>query len=194
MQRRPILKCKGWSLAQRTDKTVWFGGNSGLWHLVHGNFVPIKVPREMIDQMRYLQAIAEDRAGGVWISFGRHGLYRLAEGVWTPFGGRRDLPGLLLDLRFRSGCTSHIGGSFVQERQWMRPRRQARTQKRTAESSLAGSGVAGQFVNDAVELGLHFLSAMVAEPVRNCPKVLHAGPRDILDRLVIDCEQQNAPQ
>jgi signal transduction histidine kinase len=28
----------------------------------------------------------------MWVSFGRHGLYRLAEGVWTPYGGRKDLP------------------------------------------------------------------------------------------------------
>jgi signal transduction histidine kinase len=87
--REPLF---GWSLVQRADKTVWFGGKSGLWRLVHGNFVPINVPGEMIDDMSFLQAIAEDRAGGVWISFGRHGLYRLAEGVWTPFGGREDLP------------------------------------------------------------------------------------------------------
>jgi hypothetical protein len=76
----------------------------------------------------------------------------------------------------------------------MRPRRQARTQKRTTERSLARFGVAGQFVNDAVELGLHFSSSMVAEPVRNCPKVLHTGPRDVLDRLVVNCEQQKAPR
>ena len=28
----------------------------------------------------------------MWVSFGRHGLYRLADGVWTSYGGREDLP------------------------------------------------------------------------------------------------------
>jgi signal transduction histidine kinase/ligand-binding sensor domain-containing protein len=83
---------RGWTLAQRAGKTVWFAGKSGLWHLVDGNFIPIKLPLEMIDRIRYVQAIAEDRFGGVWISFWRYGLYRLADGVWTPFGGREDLP------------------------------------------------------------------------------------------------------
>ena len=83
---------RGWNLAQRVGKTVWFAGKSGLWHLVDGNFIPIKLPREMIDRIRYVQAIAQDRSGGVWISFWRFGLYRLADGIWTPFGGREDLP------------------------------------------------------------------------------------------------------
>ena len=83
----------GWSCAYRApDKTFWFGGKAGLWHLVHRKLVPIKVPPEMTDQIGFLQAIAADRVGGLWFSFGRHGLYRLADGVWTPYGGRNDLP------------------------------------------------------------------------------------------------------
>jgi signal transduction histidine kinase/ligand-binding sensor domain-containing protein len=83
----------GWSCAYRApDKTFWFGGVAGLWHLVNRKLVPIKVPQEMTDQVGFLQAIAADRVGGLWFSFGRHGLYRLADGMWTPYGGRNDLP------------------------------------------------------------------------------------------------------
>ncbi|MGC1649021.1 MAG: histidine kinase [Candidatus Sulfotelmatobacter sp.] len=74
------------------DKTFWFGGSGGLWHLVGGNLVQLDLPREMANQATFLQTITQDRVGGMWISFGRHGLYRLANGVWTSYGGREDLP------------------------------------------------------------------------------------------------------
>ncbi|MCU1247142.1 MAG: hypothetical protein JWQ49_171, partial [Edaphobacter sp.] len=49
----------GWSCAYRApDKSFWFGGAAGLWHLVHRELVPIKVPPEMTDQVGFLQAIA----------------------------------------------------------------------------------------------------------------------------------------
>ena len=74
------------------DKTVWFGGPAGLWHLVKGILHPVELPKEVADQAIYLQSITQDRAGGMWISFGRHGLYHLGAGVWTSYGGRGDLP------------------------------------------------------------------------------------------------------
>lgn len=46
----------------------------------------------MTDHAFYLQTITQDRFGGMWVSFGRHGLYRLANGVWTAYGGYQDLP------------------------------------------------------------------------------------------------------
>jgi signal transduction histidine kinase/ligand-binding sensor domain-containing protein len=94
----------GWSCAYRApDKTFWFGGRAGLWHLVHRKLMPIKVPHELIDQVGFLQAIAADRLGGLWFSFGRHGLYRLADGVWTPYGGRNDLPKTGVITEFTDG-------------------------------------------------------------------------------------------
>lgn len=74
------------------DKTVWFGGEGGLWRLADGNLVQVDLPREMANQAPFLQTITQDRFGGMWVSFGRHGLYRFADGVWTPYGGRDDLP------------------------------------------------------------------------------------------------------
>ena len=74
------------------DKTIWFGGTNGLWRLVDGGLVRVDLPKEMADQSPFLQTITQDHSGGMWVSFGRHGLYRLADGVWTSYGGREDLP------------------------------------------------------------------------------------------------------
>jgi signal transduction histidine kinase/ligand-binding sensor domain-containing protein len=81
------------SFAYRSsDKTLWMGGAEGLWRLVDANLVRVDLPKEMAGQSAFLQTITRDRGGGMWVSFGRHGLYRLAQGVWTSYGGREDLP------------------------------------------------------------------------------------------------------
>jgi PAS domain S-box-containing protein len=74
------------------DKTFWFSGERCLWHLVGDDFVRVNLPPEMVNQYQFLQTITEDQQGGIWVSFGRHGLYRLVNGSWTPYGGRDDLP------------------------------------------------------------------------------------------------------
>jgi PAS domain S-box-containing protein len=74
------------------DKTFWFSGKGCLWHLVGKDFVRESLPPEMADLFEFQQSITGDRQGGLWVSFGRHGLYRLAKGNWTPYGGRGDLP------------------------------------------------------------------------------------------------------
>ncbi len=82
-----------WGAAYRAnDKTFWFGGSGGLWHLVRGKPFQVALPKELAEHAFYLQAITEDRTGGLWISFGRFGLYRFADEVWTSFGQRRNLP------------------------------------------------------------------------------------------------------
>jgi len=101
------------------DGTIWLGSSSGLWHESVSHQRPSKdpkesnvrfdvrealwrftgrdwnmfgLPSEVADYGEFLQAITQDRAGGMWLSLGRHGLYRLADGIWTPYGGRKDLP------------------------------------------------------------------------------------------------------
>jgi signal transduction histidine kinase/ligand-binding sensor domain-containing protein len=75
-----------WGAVYRaTDKTFWFGGRSGLWHLSRGKLVQVGLPEGMAEYAFYLQAITEDRGGGLLISFGRYGLFRYANGVWTSF-------------------------------------------------------------------------------------------------------------
>ena len=58
---------------------------------MNGNLTRVDLPKEKADQAYFLQTITEDRSGGMWVSFG-DSLYRLADGVWTPYGGRQDLP------------------------------------------------------------------------------------------------------
>jgi ligand-binding sensor domain-containing protein len=79
-------------LYRAPDKTFWFSGEGCLWHLVGHDFVRVDLPPEIANQFNFLQTITGDRQGGVWVSFGRHGLYRLANGIWTSYGGRDDLP------------------------------------------------------------------------------------------------------
>ncbi len=112
------------------DNTVWLGEeNSGLWHETSSKVRPagksdewskmrnqlfeytgrrwefIPLPPEVADKGEYLQAITQDRKGGLWASFGRHGLYRYAAGSWTVNGGRNDFPKTL----FLSEFTDTVG-------------------------------------------------------------------------------------
>ncbi|WP_165420375.1 sensor histidine kinase [Edaphobacter modestus] len=82
------------------DKTFWFSGEHCLWHLVGDDFVRVNLPPEMVNQFEFLQTITGDQQGRIWVSFGRHGLYRLADGIWTPYGGRDDLPKKAILLEF----------------------------------------------------------------------------------------------
>jgi ligand-binding sensor domain-containing protein len=72
------------------DKSLWLGGEGGLWHMVNGSFAKIELPPEMAGMAVALTAISQDGSGGMWVSFGPVGLYRLKDGVWTKSGGRGD--------------------------------------------------------------------------------------------------------
>lgn len=74
------------------DTTIWLGGVGGLWKMTSGRMERVALPKEMAAQAQFLQSIAQDIRGGMWVSFGRHGLFRLSDGVWTPYGGHDDLP------------------------------------------------------------------------------------------------------
>ena len=89
------------ALAYRaSDKTFWFSGEGCLWHFVGDNFVRVNLPPEVMNQFGFLQTITGDPQGGIWISFGRHGLYRLANGNWTAYGGRIDIPKTWMMIAF----------------------------------------------------------------------------------------------
>ena len=59
--------------------------------MVNGSLARIELPKEM-DKPWLLTAVTQDRSGGMWVAFGRTGLYRLKDGVWTKYGGRSDFP------------------------------------------------------------------------------------------------------
>jgi signal transduction histidine kinase/ligand-binding sensor domain-containing protein len=74
------------------DRTFWFGGEGGLWHMVNGHLTRIELPPALAGREAYLQSITQDRSGAMWVSFLGFGLHRLFNGIWTPAGGRSDLP------------------------------------------------------------------------------------------------------
>ena len=73
------------------DKTLWFGGEGGMFHIVNGRVQNVELPTEMADRTRLLRTFTQDQSGGMWVSFDAAGLYRLKDGIWTKFGGRADL-------------------------------------------------------------------------------------------------------
>src|SRR5271166_5736904 len=94
------------------DKTFWFGGSGGLWHMVNGSLARIELPQEMSERAIALTTITQDRSGALWVSFGPVGLYRLKDGVWTKYGGQPNLPtsGVVIEFtdtlgRVWFGCT-----------------------------------------------------------------------------------------
>jgi hypothetical protein len=74
------------------DKTFWFSGEGCLWHHVGKKFLRVNLPRDVAKQFAFLQAIVRDKRAGIWVSLGGYGLYWLADGIWTPYGGRNDFP------------------------------------------------------------------------------------------------------
>jgi signal transduction histidine kinase/ligand-binding sensor domain-containing protein len=128
-----LPKYQSWNVQfiyRAPDGTIWLATDRGLWHETLSHQQPyksrneplfdvrmelwrftnrdwelFKLPNEVAGQELYLQAIAQDQKGGMWVSLGRHGLYRLADGVWTSYGGRKDLPttGVLCEFTDRLG-------------------------------------------------------------------------------------------
>jgi signal transduction histidine kinase/ligand-binding sensor domain-containing protein len=83
----PIIKQKVESLLRVADGTVWFGGRKVLWRERQGRLESVAPPGPDQDT----QALAEDKAGGLWASI-LGGVFRLKDGVWTPNGGIAALP------------------------------------------------------------------------------------------------------
>ena len=67
------------------DKTFWFGGEGGLWHMIDGRPTKVDLPKEMADHARTLVTMTQDGSGGSWVSFSGLGVYRLKDGVWTKY-------------------------------------------------------------------------------------------------------------
>jgi ligand-binding sensor domain-containing protein len=76
------------------DGNIWLGGGpgGGLWRFTNGRVVRVPLPEGI--RTSDIQAITKDRSGEFWVSIIRNGVFRWANGVWTPFGNRADLPRL----------------------------------------------------------------------------------------------------
>ncbi len=74
------------------DGNIWLGVGygGGLWRLTSGRVVQIPLPEGT--RNFDVQAITKDRSGGLWVSIIRNGVFRWANGVWTHFANRTDVP------------------------------------------------------------------------------------------------------
>jgi signal transduction histidine kinase len=75
-----------------TNGNIWLGGPSGLWHLADDRLTRYPLPDRIGGPMMDVQSMALDRAGRLWVSIVRNGVYRWENGVWTKFGSLQDLP------------------------------------------------------------------------------------------------------
>jgi signal transduction histidine kinase/ligand-binding sensor domain-containing protein len=84
----PIISQLVDSVLRVADGTVWFGGRKALWRERLGHLESIAPPGPDRDT----QALAQDKDGGLWASIQGSGVFRLKDGVWTPYGGIAALP------------------------------------------------------------------------------------------------------
>jgi signal transduction histidine kinase/ligand-binding sensor domain-containing protein len=85
---RPVITQKVESLLRVADGTVWFGGRKALWRERQGHLDAVAPPGPNGNT----QALAQDKSGDLWESIPTVGVFRLKEGVWTPYGGIAALP------------------------------------------------------------------------------------------------------
>jgi signal transduction histidine kinase/ligand-binding sensor domain-containing protein len=79
----PIIRQRIEALFRGADGTVWFGGHKSLWRMRQGHLDSVAPPGADRDT----QALAEDESGDLWASILGAGVFRLKDGVWTPFSG-----------------------------------------------------------------------------------------------------------
>ena len=84
----PIIRQAVQSLFRAADGTLWFGGRKALWREQRGHLESVAPP----GPDRHIQALAQDKSGGLWASVLGSGVFRLKDGVWTPYGGIAALP------------------------------------------------------------------------------------------------------
>jgi signal transduction histidine kinase/ligand-binding sensor domain-containing protein len=61
---------------------VWFGGSKGLWRYLDQHFIALPLPDDLSAE-HAVQSIAFDRAGTLWVSFQRNGVYRFQDNRWS---------------------------------------------------------------------------------------------------------------
>jgi signal transduction histidine kinase/ligand-binding sensor domain-containing protein len=84
----PIITQKVTALLRASDGTAWFGGRKALWHERQGQLESVAPPGPDHE----MQALAQDKSGGLWASVIGSGVFRLKDGVWKPNGGIAALP------------------------------------------------------------------------------------------------------
>lgn len=69
---------------------VWFGGPIALGHLEDNQMVTMPVPEQV--RGRPVEALVRDTSGALWVSVSRIGVFRVANGEWSEYGGLEALP------------------------------------------------------------------------------------------------------
>jgi signal transduction histidine kinase/ligand-binding sensor domain-containing protein len=104
------------------DKTIWFGGEGGVWHMVNGSLKRVELPPEMVRNGNAVFTMTQDEAGGEWLSFGNAGLYRFKDGVWTRYEARQSppnpLPQSMPSPATTPGCPVLIAYTDTLKRVW----------------------------------------------------------------------------
>jgi signal transduction histidine kinase/ligand-binding sensor domain-containing protein len=198
------------------DNTLWLGAGggetNGLWHETLSHQQPtrgskqqevrealwrfsgrdwdfVELPREAAGQEIYLQTITQDRAGGIWVSYGRHGLYRLADGAWSPYGGRKDLPKIGVVIEFTDslgrvwfGCTKNTLAVLDGDRvQVFGPQDGLRVGNITAiYGRRAEIWIGGEFGLEELDRGrFHFIHATNDELLRGISGIVETANGDL---------------
>jgi ligand-binding sensor domain-containing protein len=67
--------------------TVWWAGGTTFFRLENGRMTPFLLPAELSKEnvMKWRAAVTEDRSGVLWVGATGHGLFRMKDGVWTPY-------------------------------------------------------------------------------------------------------------
>ena len=78
------------ALYRAPDGVLWAGNERELLRVANGQLTSVALPPEA--RGYDVQAITHAEGGGLWVSLGRSGLYRLQDGVWRKNGGLTGLP------------------------------------------------------------------------------------------------------
>lgn len=71
---------------------LWFSGEEGLWHGRPGHFQLTPLPKVEKRPIDLVGPMTMDRAGDLWASIIRSGVYRFSKGKWIQFAGMDGFP------------------------------------------------------------------------------------------------------
>jgi len=73
---------------------LWVGATDALWHLRGRRWTVLQRPTQadLTGTHHAVQAMVMDDSGAMWVSVVRKGVYRIVDGTWVLWGGRKDLP------------------------------------------------------------------------------------------------------
>lgn len=83
--------------------TIWWVSQDALVLFEHGQFFRFPLPSQLKLPFNYPVNVTEDQTGVLWASFGREGLFRWSNGIWTRIDTPRELTKLIPATAFTDG-------------------------------------------------------------------------------------------